>query len=133
MVSPAESACLFQRKDVSRLFDDAEQSPGARGVGTDFTSGRGGEETALQARMDRGTRLRDGLRDALRLLIARLHYPKRDPFGRAGTDAGHLAQLRDQLAQGGGIFGSFQSRTSGSATGTGSVAICRQSGSRRGA
>ena len=75
--------------------------------------------------MDRGTRLRDGLRDALRLPIARLHHPKRDPFGRARTDAGHLAQLRDQLAQGGGIFGSFQSRTSGSATGAGSPTTIR--------
>jgi hypothetical protein len=33
--------------------------------------------------------------------------------------------LRDQLAQGGGIFGSFQSRTSGSATGADSAGAIR--------
>ena len=75
--------------------------------------------------MDPGPRLGDGAGDALRLLIARLHHPKRDAFGRARTDAGHLAQLHDQLAQGGGIFGSFQSRTSGSATGAGSAIAIR--------
>jgi hypothetical protein len=33
--------------------------------------------------------------------------------------------LDDQLAQGGGIFGSFQSQTSGSATGAGSPTTIR--------
>src|SRR6476620_9733124 len=106
MVAAAKSSRLFQWQNVGRLLNDAEQFFHARFVSTDFTKIRRGEKTALHTGMDRGTRLRDSLRDALRLLIARLHHPKRDPFGRAWADTGHLAQLRDQLAQGGGIFGS---------------------------
>ena len=125
MVAAAKSTGLFQRQNVGRLLDDAEQFPGARFIDADFTKICCREETALHTGMDPGPRLGDGASDALRLPFARLHHPKRDAFGRAWTDAGHLAQLRDQLAQGGGIFGSFQSRTSGSATGPGSgVAVC---------
>ena len=125
MIAAAKSACLFQRQNVGRLLDNAEQFFRARVVSADFTKIRCREETALHTGMDPGPRLGDGASDALGLLIARLHHPKRDAFGRPRPDAGHLAQLDDQLAQGGGIFGSFQSQTSGSATGAGSPTTIR--------
>src|SRR4029453_6114562 len=131
MIEPAKGARFFERQNVGRLLHDAEQFPGPRLIGTDFTQIGSRGETALHAGMDRGPRFGDGARDPLRLLAARLHHPKGDALGRAWTDARHLAQLRDQLAQGGRIFGSFQSGTNAFAAGAGSVAICRQSGSSR--
>ena len=42
-------------------------------------------------------RRRNGARDLLRLIAARLHDPERNAFGRARPDSGHLPQLRDQI------------------------------------
>ena len=123
MVAAAKGAGLFQRQNVGRLLDDAEQFFHARIVCTDFTKILCREETALHTGMNPGPCFPNSEGDALGLLIARLHHPKRDAFGRARTDARHLAQLRDQLAQGGGIFGSFQSRASGFVAGAASPAI----------
>src|SRR5262245_4497357 len=125
MVAAAKSARPFQRQNVGRLLDDAEQFFQARVVSTDFTKIRCREKTALNTGMNPGSHLGDGASDTFGLVIARLHHPKRDAFSRPRTDAGHLAQLDNQLAQGGGIFGSFQSRASGSATGAASASAIR--------
>ncbi len=131
MVTAAKRARLFQRENVGRLLHDAEQLAGARLVGADFTELGGRKKAALHAGMNRRPRLGDGARDPFRLLLARLHHPERDALSRTRTDPRHLAQLRDQVAEGDRVLGPFQSGTSGSATGVGSVAICRQRGSSR--
>ena len=71
--------------------------------------------------MDDRAGVGDGARDPFRLLLARLHDPERDAFRRARTDPGHLPQLRDQVADRGGIFRASHREAHGSETGAGSA------------
>ena len=80
MISTTKCARFFQRKNVSRLFCDAEQISRSRWVGTDFADFAGSKEPAQIAGMDRLTRVRDGARNLLRLIAPRAHHPERNPL-----------------------------------------------------
>src|SRR5690348_3589413 len=93
MIATAKRARFFQRKNVSRLFCDAEHLTRARWIGADFAHFARSKESAQTAGMNRLTRVRDGTRDLLRLIAARSHHPKRNPLRGTRTDARHLPQL----------------------------------------
>jgi hypothetical protein len=93
MISPAKCASFFQRKNVGRLFCDAEQISRARQVGANFTDFACSKEPAKIARMNGLARVRDGARNLFRLIAARPHHPERDPLRGARTDARHLSQV----------------------------------------
>src|SRR5438874_9234899 len=99
MIISTKGARFFQRKNVGGLFDHTEQIQDPRAIGTNFTKLVSGEKSAANARPYGLPRRADGAGYLLRLFIARLDKPKRDPFGRARPYSRHLAQLRDQLPQ----------------------------------
>lgn len=104
MIASAERAGFFERQNIGRLFDHAEQLDRARRIRTDIAEFVRGEIAAKLARMNSAARFGNGPRDLFGLTAARLHHPERDPFGRARADPGHLSKLRDQIPQRGWIF-----------------------------
>ena len=62
MISAAKCARFFQRKNVSRLFCDAEQFSRTRRVGADLADFVGSEESAQVTGMNRLARVGDGTR-----------------------------------------------------------------------
>src|SRR5438067_1099859 len=110
MVVAAERAGFFQRENVGGLFDDTKQIGGARGIGANAAQFFHGEKSAARTGPDGLARGGNRAGDRLRLVAARLDDPERDPFRRARPDPGHLAQLRDQLPDRGGIFRLPQNR-----------------------
>src|SRR6266480_357458 len=104
MVTATKRACFFQRENIGRLFDHAEQVACARSVRANIAERFCREKTAARTGAHRLARSRDRARDRLRLIAARPHNPKRDSFRRARTDPRHLAKLRDQFPDRRGIF-----------------------------
>jgi len=80
MISTAKCTGLFERKNVSGLFCDAQQFSRARWVGADFADFVGSKESAHIAGMDRLTRVRNGARNLLGLIAPRSHHPERNPL-----------------------------------------------------
>jgi len=95
MIPAAKCTGLFQRKNVSRLFCDAEHFSRSRWIGADFADFVGSKESAQIAGMDRLTRVRNGACNLLRLITTGAHHPQCNPLRGARTDAGHLPQLRN--------------------------------------
>src|SRR6267154_654212 len=110
MVAAAERARLFQRQNVGRLLDHAEQIRGARRVGANAAEFFHSEKAATRTGPDGFARGSDRARDRFRLVAPRLDDPERDPLRRARTDPRHLAKLRDQIPDRGGIFRLPQNR-----------------------
>src|SRR5437773_5409163 len=110
MVTAAERAGFFQRKNIGGLFDDTKQIGGARGIGANAAQFFHGEKSAARTGPDSLARGCDRARDRLGLVAPRLNDPERDPFRRARPDPGHLAQLRDQLPDRRRIFRLPQNR-----------------------
>ncbi len=104
MVPSAEGAGFFQRQDIGRLLDHAKKFHRARRIRANVAKFVGREIAAEFAGMNSTARLRDGPRDLLRLIAARLDDPERNPFGRAWANAGHVTKLRDQVPKRGWIF-----------------------------
>src|SRR5438105_7589871 len=104
MVATMKSAGFFERQNVSWLFDNAKQLHRAGRIRTDVAKLIGGEVAAECAGMNSAAGFGNGAGDLLGLIAARLHHPKRDPFGRAWTDPGHLSELRNQVPQRRWIF-----------------------------
>jgi hypothetical protein len=90
MISTTKCARLFQRKNVRRLFCDAEQISRSRWIGADFADFAGSKEPAQIAGMDRPPRVRNGARNLLRLIAPRADHPERNSLRGARTDARHL-------------------------------------------
>jgi hypothetical protein len=109
MIAAAEGARFLKRQNIGRLLDDAEKIGRTGSVGANVADSIGREVATQFASMNGFTRGRDGARDLLRLISARLHHPKRDALGRARANSGHLPQLRDQITQRRWIFGLPQS------------------------
>ena len=99
-----ERARFFQRQNVGCLFDHAQKIDITRRVGANFADLICGEETATNARAHRLPRRRNGARNLLGLIAARLHHPERDAFRRARTHARHFAKLLDQIPDRGRIL-----------------------------
>src|SRR5262245_50211183 len=95
MVPAAKRTGFFQRKNVSRLFCDAEQFHRSRRVRADVADFVRSKKSAQLAGMNRLTRIRDGARNLLRLIATRTHHPQCNPLRRARADARHLPQLRN--------------------------------------
>src|SRR5262245_11232551 len=93
MIPAAKYTGFFQRKNVGRLFCDAEQNGRARRVGTNFTNFACSKEPAQIASMNGLARVSDGARNLRRLIAARPHHPERDPLRRARTDARQQSHL----------------------------------------
>src|SRR6266446_6562668 len=108
MIASAKSARFFQRQDIGWLFDDTELVGCARGILANLANFLRGEISAECARMNGLPCGRDGARDLLGLISARLHNPKRNPFRRARSNAGHLPQLGNQIPERGRVFGLSQ-------------------------
>src|SRR6266480_7330922 len=83
MVTATKRACFFQRENIGRLFDHAEQVACARSVRANIAERFCREKTAARTGAHRLARSRDRARDRLRLIAARPHNPKRDSFRRA--------------------------------------------------
>src|SRR5262245_63292399 len=66
MVPAAKCTGLFQRKNVGRLFCNAEDFSVARWVGADFADFVGSKQSAQITGMNRLTRIGDGPRNLLR-------------------------------------------------------------------
>src|SRR5690349_14608265 len=132
MIAPPEGARFFQRENVRRLLHDAEEIFRARIVRADFAKFADSKETTEGAGLNGVTRAGDGSGNRFRLLVARLHHPESDAFGRARTDPGHLPELGDQLQKRDWVLDPLHHRDAyGSAAVEGSVGIFRQSGSSR--
>src|SRR4051812_9392068 len=80
--------------------------------------------------MNNSTGLSDCARDPFGLFLARLHNPESDALRGAGTDARHLPQLLNQIADRGRIFRPSHSEASRE-TGGGSAIIFKPTGSSR--
>src|ERR1700746_1806651 len=93
MISTAKRARFFQRKNVSRLFGDAEQISRSRWVGADFADFAGREKSTQVAGSNRVPRARNRTRNLLRLIAPRSHHPERNPLGGARADSRQLPQL----------------------------------------
>ena len=107
VVKAAKGAGAFQRQDVGRLLDDAEERRVAVGVGADFAERAGREEAAARAEADLRDGVGEGADDFLRAGVAVLHHPEGDALGAARADAGHALQLRDEVLERGGVFSAF--------------------------
>src|SRR6266568_300319 len=104
MIATAERPGLFERQDIGRLFDHAEQLDRAGRIRTDIAKLIGRKVAAQLARTNSAACFGNRARDLFGLIAARLHHPKCNSFGRTRTDPGHLAKLRDQIPQRGWIF-----------------------------
>ena len=110
VVAAAEDAGALEGKDVGGLLDDAEEGGVAGRIGADFAEGGEAEEgTALAGADGLGGGL-DGLGDFDGPGVAGLVHPEGDALGATGADAGHAAQLGDELGDGGGVIGAFQKK-----------------------
>src|SRR5438093_13436505 len=96
MIASAERAGFFERQNIGRLFDHAEQLDRARRIRTDIAELVRGELAAKLERMNSAARFGNGPRDLFGLTAARLHHPERDPSCRARADPGPLSTLRGQ-------------------------------------
>jgi hypothetical protein len=108
MITPAESAGLFQWKNVGRFLDDAEQIGRTRIIPANFAKLLRGKESAKFTWMNLGARFRNGACDLFRLIVARLDHPERNAFGGARPNPWHLSQLRDQITNRLRVICSFQ-------------------------
>src|SRR3954447_9149496 len=108
MITPAESAGLFQWKNVGRFLDDAEQIGRTRIIPANFAKLLRGKESAKFTWMNFGARFRNGACDLFRLIVATLNHPERNAFGGARPNPWHLSQLRDQIANRLWVICSFQ-------------------------
>src|ERR1700741_2277805 len=91
MVTPAKGIGSFQRKDVRRLFDDAEQVGRARRIRTYLAQFVSRKKTAQFARPNRPARVRDSVRNLLRPIVPCPYHPERNPLRRARADSRHLS------------------------------------------
>src|SRR5262249_12351781 len=80
MVTAAKCTGLFQRKNVGRLFCNAEDFSVARWVGADFAAFVGSKKSAQITGINRLTRIGDGPRNLLRLSASRPHHPECNPL-----------------------------------------------------
>src|SRR5438309_5351886 len=110
MVAAAKRACCFQWQNVRRLLDHTEQVGSARGVRANGAKRIDSKKSTVRAGPNRFPGRRDRTRDRLRLLAARLHDPKSNPFSRARPDSRHLAKLSDQFPDRERIFRLPQNR-----------------------
>src|SRR5204862_3177441 len=101
---------FFQRQNIGWLFDDAEQIGGARSVRANGAERFHREKAAAWTRAHGLASVCDRARDRFRLVPTRLDDPERDPLRRARPDPRHLAKLRDQFPDRGGIFRLPQNR-----------------------
>src|SRR5437899_11997038 len=86
MVSAAKDAGFFQGENIGRLFYNAEQVRGARGVSAYFADFASGKKSAKVAGANCLACVRDRARNLLRLVVAGPHHPERNPLRRARTD-----------------------------------------------
>ena len=129
MISAAKCTGLFQRKNVSRLFCDAEQISRSRRVGADFADFAGGKESAQIAGMNRLTRVRNGACNLL-AVDRRVRAPSRVQSAPRNADRRPAFAAVAQLNPGSPPdIPSFSTRPQ--IYSTGHCVNCRSSGSSR--
>ena len=104
MIAPTERAGFFQRQNIGRLFDHAQQIDRALRIRTDVAEFVRREVAAKFAWMNSAPCFGNRQRDLFGLIAARLHHPERNSFGRTRANSRHLSKLRHQIPQRGWIF-----------------------------